>query len=87
MQHLSPRCSEWWHCTDKVLISIKNFKDTQLFSPGEAAAAADSSAALPSLGSPISQAITNYQGAILQFKFQQQVAPWKDGVQHLSFAA
>lgn len=73
-----------------MLISIKNLKDTQLFSPGEAAAAADSSAALPSLGSPISQAITNYQGAILQFKFQQQelqiAAPWKDGVQRSSFA-
>lgn len=61
------------HCSDKVLISIKNLKDTQLFSPGEAAAvAADSSAALLSLGSPISQAVTNYQGTILQFKFQQQ---------------
>lgn len=78
------------HRTDKVLISIKNLKDTQLFSPGEAAAAtADSSAALPSLGSPISQAITNYQGAILQPRFQQQelqVASWKDQVQRSSFA-
>lgn len=34
------------HCNDKVLISIKNLKDIQLFSSGEAAA--DSSAALPS---------------------------------------
>lgn len=79
------------HCSDKVLISIKNLKDTQLFSPGEAAAvAADSSAALPSLGSPISQAITNYQGTILQFKFQQQelqIASYKDEVQCSSFAA
>lgn len=79
------------HCSDKVLISIKNLKDTQLFSPGEtaAAAAADSSAALPSLGSPISQAITNYQGAILQSKFQQQelqIASQKDEVQRSSFA-
>lgn len=79
------------HCSDKVLISIKNLKDTQLFSPGEAAAAAaDSSAALPSLGSPISQDVTNYQGTILQFKFQQQelqIASYKDEVQCSSFAA
>lgn len=35
-------------CNDKVLISIKNLKDIQLFSSGEAAA--DSSAVLPSWG-------------------------------------